>query len=81
MGSIETISNKWYSNNMEVVIMFKKDNKDSSKKSIKKMNSISYDEHFTRTTESIDLAKNPKFVDIGDGTSKRKESEIEKFTR
>ncbi|MDF2486076.1 MAG: hypothetical protein K0R46_2244 [Herbinix sp.] len=61
--------------------MFKKDNKDSSKKSIKKMNSISYDEHFTRTTESIDLAKNPKFVDIGDGTSKRKESEIEKFTR
>jgi hypothetical protein len=66
---------------MEVVIMFKKDNKDSSKKSIKKMNSIAYDEHFTRTTESIDLAKNPKFVDIGDGTSKRKESDIEKLTR
>jgi hypothetical protein len=66
---------------MEVVIMFKKDNKESSKKMIKKLNSISYDEHFTRTTESIDLAKNPKFVDIGDGTSSRKETEIEKFTR
>lgn len=61
--------------------MFKKDNKESSKKIIKKMNSISYDEHFTRTTESIDLAKNPNFVDIGDGISKRKESDIEKFTR
>ncbi len=61
--------------------MFKKDNKESSKKIIKKLNSISYDEHFTRTTESIDLAKNPNFVDIGDGISKRKESDIEKFTR
>lgn len=61
--------------------MFKKEDKGSSKKAIKKMNSMSYDEHFTRTTDSIDLAKNPKFVDIGDGTSKRKESEIEKFTR
>ncbi len=61
--------------------MFKKEDKGSSKKIIKKMNSMSYDEHFTRTTDSIDLAKNPKFVDIGDGTSKRKESEIEKFTR
>jgi hypothetical protein len=66
---------------MEVVIMFKKDNKESSKKMIKKMNSISYDEHFTRTTDSIDLAKNPKFVDIGDGISKRKEDDIEKYTR
>ena len=66
---------------MEVVIMFKKDNKESSKKMIKKMNSISYDEHFSRTTDSIDLAKNPKFVDIGDGTSSRKESDIEKYTR
>jgi hypothetical protein len=62
-------------------MMFKKDNKDSAKKIIKKMNSISYDEHFSRTTDSIDLAKNPKFVDIGDGISKRKESEIDKFTR
>ena len=61
--------------------MFKKDNKESSKKMIKKMNSISYDEHFSRTTDSIDLAKNPKFVDIGDGTSSRKESDIEKYTR
>ena len=61
--------------------MFKKDDKDSSKKMIKKMNSISYDEHFTRTTDSVDLAKNPKFVDIGDGISKRKESDIEKYTR
>ena len=61
--------------------MFKKANKESSKKAIKKMNSISYDEHFTRTTESIDLAKNPKFVDIGDGTSRRKDSEIDKLTR
>lgn len=61
--------------------MFKKTNKDSSKKIAKKMNSMSYDEHFTRTTDSIDLAKNPKFIDIGDGTSKRKESEIDKFTR
>ncbi len=61
--------------------MFKKEDKESSKKMIKKMKSISYDEHFTRTTESIDLAKNPNFVDIGDGTSKRKESDIEKFTR
>jgi hypothetical protein len=61
--------------------MFKKDNKDSSKKTIKKMNSISYDEHFTRTTDSIDLAKHPRFVDIGDGITKRKESEIDKLTR
>jgi hypothetical protein len=62
-------------------MMFKKDNTDSAKKIIKQMNSISYDEHFSRTTDSIDLAKNPKFVDIGDGISKRKESEIDKFTR
>ncbi len=61
--------------------MFKKDKANSEKKIIKKMNSMSYDEHFTRTTESIDLAKNPKFVDIGDGTSARKESEIDKLTR
>ncbi len=62
--------------------MFKKDKANSEKKIIKKMNSMSYDEHFTRTTESIDLAKNPKFVDIGDGTSSRKnESEIDKLTR
>ena len=61
--------------------MFKKDNKESSNKMIKKMNSISYDEHFTRTTDSIDLAKNPKFVDIGDGIAKRKEDDIEKYTR
>jgi hypothetical protein len=66
---------------MEVVTMFKKDKTNSEKKIIKKMNSMSYDEHFTRTTESIDLAKNPKFVDIGDGTSAHKESEIDKLTR
>lgn len=61
--------------------MLKKDNKSNSSKASKKMKSISYDEHFTRTTESIDLAKNINFVDIGDGTSRRKESEIEKFTK
>ncbi len=61
--------------------MLKKDKANSEKKIIKKMNSMSYDEHFTRTTESIDLAKNPKFVDIGDGTSARRESEIDKLTR
>lgn len=61
--------------------MFKKDKANSEKKIIKKMNSMSYDEHFTRTTASIDLAKNPKFVDIGDGTSTRKESDIDKLTK
>jgi hypothetical protein len=66
---------------MEVVIMFKKDKSNSEKKITKKMNSMSYDEHFTRTTASVDLSKNPKFVDIGDGTSSRKESEIDKLTR
>lgn len=56
--------------------MFKKGNKSdsSSKKSLtKKMNSISYDEHFTSVSESIDLMKNSKFVDIGDGISRGKE--------
>jgi hypothetical protein len=64
--------------------MFKKDNKSdsSSQKSLtKKMNKISYDEHFTRTSESIDLMKNSNFVDIGDGIAKRKESDYEKFTK
>lgn len=64
--------------------MFKKDNKsdNSSKKSLSnKMNKISYDEHFTRTSDSIDLARNSKFVDIGDGIAKHKESEYNKITR
>ena len=55
---------------------------DDSKKSIvKKMSKISYDEHFTRATESIDLAKNQKFTDIDDGITKRHESEVEKYTK
>jgi hypothetical protein len=69
---------------MEVVFMFNKGNKSesSSEKSLtKKMKKISYDEHFTRTSESVDLMKNSKFVDIGDGTTKRKETEIEKLTK
>ena len=63
--------------------MFKKGiQSDGSKKPVsKKMNKISYDEHFTRATESIDLAKNQKFTDIDDGISKRQVSEVEKFTK
>ena len=45
------------------------------------MNKISYDEHFTRTSDSIDLMKNSNFVDIGDGIAKRKESDYEKYTK
>jgi hypothetical protein len=52
---------------------------DSDKKLIKKMKAISYDEHFTRATDSIDLAKNQKFTDIGDGISKREDNEIKKL--
>lgn len=64
--------------------MFKKDNKSktSSKKSItNKMNRMSYDEHFTSMSPSIDLIKNSKFVDIGDGTGtgKHKDSDIGKY--
>ncbi len=63
--------------------MFKKGvQSDDSKKSVsKKMKKISYDEHFTRATESIDLAKNQKFTDIDDGISKRQVSEVEKLTK
>ncbi len=62
--------------------MFKKSvNSDSSKKITKKMKKISYDEHFTRATESIDLAKNQKFTDIDDGITKRQVSEVEKLTK
>ncbi len=63
--------------------MFKKGvQSDGSSKSVaKKMKKISYDEHFTRATESIDLAKNQKFTDIDDGISKRQISEVEKLTK
>jgi len=61
--------------------MFNKDNKSKNKSEKSLKNKIAYDEHFTRTSDSIDLAKNTKFVDIGDGTSKHKESEYEKITR
>jgi len=64
--------------------MFKKDKKPdspSNKLLIKKMNTISYDEHFTGASASIDLSKSSKFVDIGDGTAKHKESDYEKFTK
>jgi hypothetical protein len=69
---------------MEVVFMFKKDSKSktSSKKSLtNKMNRMTYDEHFTSMSPSIDLIKNSKFVDIGDGTGtgKKNESEIDKY--
>ncbi|MDF2942853.1 MAG: hypothetical protein K0S01_1711 [Herbinix sp.] len=64
--------------------MFKKDKKSdnsTNKSIIKKMNKISYDEHFTSTSASIDLMKNSNFVDIGDGISKSKENDYEKFTK
>lgn len=54
---------------------------DSKKSKVKKINKISYDEHFTRATESIDLAKNQKFTDIDDGITKRHENEVEKYTK
>lgn len=60
--------------------MLSKDKK-SEKTLTKKMNKISYDEHFTRATESIDLAKHNKFTDIDDGITRRKESDIERFTK
>lgn len=47
----------------------------------KKKNKISYDEHFTRATESVDLSKSTKFVDIGDGITHRKESELDQYTK
>jgi hypothetical protein len=63
--------------------MFNKGNKtDSEKKTVrKKVHKISYDEHFTRATESIDLAKNQKFTDIDDGISKRELSDVEKLSK
>jgi len=64
--------------------MFNKDKKSdsTSEKSLtKKMHTISYDEHFTGASESIDLMKNSKYVDIGDGIAKHKESEYDKFTK
>lgn len=67
--------------------MMKKNTKQSDKtdevqkKHISRMKKISYDEHFTRATDSIDLAKSARFVDIGDGISKRKESEVDRYTR
>ncbi len=66
--------------------MLKRDNKSSDNEMKKpnkanKMKKISYDEHFTRATESIDLAKNTKFVDIDDGITKRKANELDEFTR
>ncbi len=62
--------------------MFKRGNKENSEKkaSRKKIHKISYDEHFTRATESVDLAKNQKFTDINDGISKREKSNIEKLS-
>jgi hypothetical protein len=60
---------------LEVTFMIKKGPKSisSSKKRALKVKRISYDEHFTRATESIDLAKSIKFVDIGDGITKKKD--------
>ncbi|NLP34211.1 MAG: hypothetical protein GX359_03345 [Clostridiales bacterium] len=58
-----------------------KSNKSSSKSLTKKMNSISYDEHFTRATDSIDLMKSTRLADIGDGITPRKESEYERYTK
>ena len=64
--------------------MFKKDKKPdspSNKSLVKKMHTISYDEHFTGASASIDLSKSSNFVDIGDGIAKHKESDYEKFTK
>jgi hypothetical protein len=64
--------------------MFKKGDKSNSttkKPLTKKAKKISYDEHFTRATASIDLMKNSKFTDIGDGISKRETSEFDKLTQ
>lgn len=64
--------------------MFKKVAKadKSSKKSLtKKMKKMSYDEHLTRTSESIDLMKSTKFVDIGDGISKHEENDYDKLSK
>lgn len=54
---------------------------DKSSKITKKMNSIVYDEHFTRATDSIDLMKSTRLADIGDGITHRKESEYERYTK
>jgi hypothetical protein len=51
----------------------------SSKRRAVKANKMSYDEHFTRATESIDLAKSIKFVDIGDGITKQKNDLLSKI--
>lgn len=64
--------------------MFKKGKSDERvmKKSLTgRMNSISYDERFTRATPSVDLAKSTKFIDIDDGITKGKRSELERLTR
>lgn len=64
--------------------MFKKGNKSNNatkKTHTKRFNKISYDEHFTRATDSIDLMKNYKFTDIGDGISPRNQSELERLTK
>lgn len=61
--------------------MFHKEHKsiNKSKKSVD--HKMSYDEHFTRISPSIDLVKSTKFVDIGDGTSKHHESDYDKITK
>lgn len=64
--------------------MFKRGNKSENstiKNSTKKFHKISYDEHFTRATDSIDLMKNTKFTDIGDGITSKSQSELERFTK
>jgi hypothetical protein len=69
---------------MEVVCMPKKDdklNKTAKNSFTKKMKKISYDEHFTRATDSIDLMKSSKLADIGDGITPKKESEYDRYTR
>lgn len=64
--------------------MFKKANRsDQSSKYInqKKLKSIVYDEHFTRATDSVDLMKSTNFIDIGDGITRRKESEVDQMIK
>lgn len=64
--------------------MFKKTNKaDQSSKKInpKKMKSIVYDEHFTRATDSVDLMKSTNFIDIGDGVTRKKQSEVDQMIK
>lgn len=56
-----------------------KSNSSSKKNPADKANKMSYDEHFTGATVSIDLAKSNKFVDIGDGITKPKDDQISKL--